>query len=48
MAHKMPYDEETKKELRNYQLVLIPRGKVSKKGILKISKKLAKYIINNE
>jgi hypothetical protein len=47
MAHKMAYDEKTMKELESKTFVIVPRGKVSKRGLLKISKRLTELIIKN-
>lgn len=47
MAHKMSYDEKTMKELETKKFVIVPRGKVSKRGLLKISKRLTELIIKN-
>ena len=43
----MSYDEKTMKELESKTFDIVPRGKASKRGILKLSKRLTELILKN-
>ena len=47
LSHKMSYDEKTMKELESKTFDIVPRGKASKRGILKLSKRLTELILKN-